>query len=113
MATLKNITADEWQQDDYISAGYVHNKSEEILQKYQAVSNEYDEEGIGRIKITRFLTPSGKQFFLFEGLESTLPVTEIFIHNNPATMANDLKEILEELELSYSDLDWVNPDIRF
>jgi hypothetical protein len=111
MITFKQITIDEWQKGDYRTVASINRTTDYLFSKHKIVFEEYVEEGLGKAKTAAFITSNNNQFLIIEYLEPNIPITEILILNNPDTIARDLREVLKALELSYSDLDWVNENI--
>ncbi len=110
MLTFKQIKKDEWQNGDFRPTAMIHRSSLEILRNQDVIFEESEEEGVGRVKFARFET-SNKPFIIIEYLEPQLPITYIFTLNNPLIMTNELLSILEALDLSYKELDWVNEKV--
>ncbi len=105
--SFKQIQFDEWQRGDYRSRAVINRKSEELLSDFPVIFDEYEAEGLGRAKTAFFLTSNNRQFAITEYLEPIVPITEIVILNNPETLDSDLAEVLELLNLSTSDLDFI------
>lgn len=112
MVTFKQITLDEWQRGDYRALAMIHRTADELFRSHKIVFEEYEEDGLGRAKNAFFLGSNARQFLVVEYLETRIPTTNIFILKNPDTMSSDLKAILQALELTFSDLDWVNENIN-
>ena len=77
------------------------------------IYEEFIEDGLGRGKSAGFLSPCGKPFSIVEYLDApSTPLTYIMSLDNSSSLTEDLKEILEELGLSISELAWVHPAIK-
>ena len=111
MVTFKQISKDEWTQGDFRAFASINKTTNELLEKFKIDFEEHLIDGLGRAKTAFFITSNGNQFFITEYLEPTVPITNIFILNNTDLMKNNFKEILEVLNLNYSDLDWVDKNI--
>ena len=107
MKSFKPIQFDEWQRGDYRARAVINRKSEELLAGFPVIFNEYEADGLGRAKTAFFLTSNNRQFAITEYLEPTIPITEIVILNDPETLDGDLTVVLELLNLSFSDLDFI------
>jgi len=111
MLNFRQIKKDEWQEGDFRPTAMIHRPSLDILRNQDVIFEESEEEGVGRVKFARFKTSNNKPFLIIEYLEPQLPITYILTLNNSLIMTNELLSILEALDLSYTELDWVNEDI--
>ena len=111
MITFKQITKNEWKRGDFKAFASINKTTEELLGKFDIDFENHYIEGLGKAKTAFFITSNNNQFLITEYLESTIPITEIFILDNPKLLKDIFKEVLEVLNLDYSNLDWTNESV--
>lgn len=112
MTSFRQIKTEEWIKGDYREFAEINVKTSYLAEKYEILFETYFEPGMGNTNVAGFITDNGTRFFLVEYLDAREVVTEIGCLNNPETIAKDLDEILEVLELSTSNIIYLFDNIK-
>ena len=102
---FRQIKIDECVKGDYRGFAETNVKASEIEERFGAVFEDIYADGLGETKLAVFVTDFGTQFFLEEFCPKTeQSIIQIGILNNGETLAPQLNEVLEVLEITSTDL---------
>jgi hypothetical protein len=111
---FRQIYSDEWIKDDYRQFAELNIKTSKIEERFKVIFEDSFEEGLGKSKLGAFVTNQGTQFFIEEFLPNQERfITQLGLLNDSKTLADNLDEVLEVLELTSSNLTWFNKIIKF
>lgn len=114
--SFQQIDAESWVRGNYREIAILRCSSDELAEKYGIVFDEFIEEGLGQAKAAGFRTSKGKQFSLVHYLWGPVlyrQMTNVVSLYNLESLADDLEDILEVLNLGIEDVEWVEPNISF
>lgn len=109
---FRQIKSEEWQKGDYRVFAHINISSLDLAKKFGIEFEDYYEEGLGESKSAKFLTEGGMQFFIKEHAFTTVNQIYIGCLNNQETVASDLDEVLEILELGSKDVFFIYNDVK-
>jgi hypothetical protein len=114
--SFHQIGLESWVPGNYREIAILRYSSDELAEKHGMVFNKGYEDGLGETKEAGFLTSKGRQFSLVHYLWAPAPyrqMTNILSLWQADTLASDLEDILEVLNLGTEDLEWIEPTISF
>ncbi|HKQ03879.1 MAG TPA: hypothetical protein VJ464_02010 [Blastocatellia bacterium] len=113
--SITQINEEEWQKGDYRPAAMIRRTVEDVTKQFGITFLNIHEDGLGAAKLAGVKTAQGQQFLLeqfFDGPEPTEDTIHIFCLYDEA-MTSHLEEILEALEVRWSEILWTDQRIRF
>ena len=99
MNTFKQISEKEWIRADYRPAAEILRDADDLFPNIKVDFCEYEDDGIGRMKIAYFLTSNNRQFYVEQHVEYPFAITIIGLLNDKKTYFDDLEEVLELMHL--------------
>lgn len=111
---FRQVVEKDWIKGDYRVFAQIKPDISYFEENFQSKFDEIEVDGMGKAKYAFFVTENNRYFIIDEyGSNSANYITQIHLLNNFETLADDLDEVLEVLNLNSNDLVWVDKDIQF
>jgi hypothetical protein len=109
---FRQISLSEWVNNDYRAFVHILVSSSDLAEKFNLKFEDYWEDGLGESKIAYLRTNEGMQFYIAEFPSNKIIMTHIGCLNNGETIARDIDTVLEMLELSSENVNFVYNDVK-
>lgn len=109
---FRQIKSDEWIKGDYREFVHINIKTSNLAEKFNIKFEDYLEDGLGKSKIAAFISEKRTQFYITAFPFNQVVQTYLGCLNNPETIAKDIDEILELLELSSENVLFIYESIQ-
>jgi hypothetical protein len=110
---FRQIKLDEWVKDDYRELAHIDIKSSDLAEKFCINFEDYWADGLGNSKIAFFVLDEKIQFYITEFPFCQVVQTYIGCLESSKTLAEDLDNILESLELTSKNILFLYKEINF
>lgn len=109
---FRQIKSDEWVKGNYREIVHLNVKTLDLAKKFNIEFEDYWEDGLGKSKFSAFISEKGTQFYIKEFPFNRVVQTYLGFLNNPETVANDIDEVLELLELGSENIFYIYEHIQ-